>query len=241
MKEGQVGGWRRGEIGEKGLKRGGRFRRALSGVVRGYYGVVPVSILRYSERGSPADWCALKYHQNTVGQVYTRQRRRIARKTALIYRLLALSANSVWSFATVVLYCCLVGLFDRMKSTRVARAVRMTLDAAEARLRVINAVGARPHWTVRLDGGTSELQAKYQLRNFSRTWEFLNEVALVAHKMQHHPTITTTYNRVDIVLTTHDEANNVTERDTELAAEIERIFRGYESAGLNSLSGVGSI
>ncbi|RKP29549.1 transcriptional coactivator/pterin dehydratase, partial [Metschnikowia bicuspidata] len=101
-----------------------------------------------------------------------------------------------------------------------ARAVRMTLDAAEARLRVINAVGATHHWTVRLDGGTSELQAKYQLRNFSRTWEFLNEVAQVAHEMQHHPTITTTYNRVDIVLTTHDEANNVTERDTELAAEI---------------------
>ena len=44
----------------------------------------------------------------------------------------------------------------------------------------------------------------------------MTRVALKADKMDHHPEWSNVYNRVEIVLTTHD-ANGVTAKDVELA------------------------
>jgi 4a-hydroxytetrahydrobiopterin dehydratase len=42
--------------------------------------------------------------------------------------------------------------------------------------------------------------------------------------MDHHPTWTNTYNKVEITLTTHDADNKVTAKDRKLAAAIDQIF-----------------
>lgn len=68
------------------------------------------------------------------------------------------------------------------------------------------------------------LQADYKFKTFNHTWKFLNQVASEAHKSKHHPTITTTYNRVEIKLTTHDEGNKITVKDLELAQSIHKSF-----------------
>lgn len=59
-----------------------------------------------------------------------------------------------------------------------------------------------------------------KFKNFSKTWKFLNEVAILAHKMKHHPTITTTYNKVHLSLLTHDAGNKITYKDVKLALAI---------------------
>lgn len=70
----------------------------------------------------------------------------------------------------------------------------------------------------------SELIANYKFKNFITTWKFLNLVAQNAQRMNHHPTITTTYNIVDLKLTTHDVGNRVTYRDLQLATAIEKEY-----------------
>lgn len=59
-----------------------------------------------------------------------------------------------------------------------------------------------------------------KFKNFSKTWKFLNEVAILAHTMKHHPTITTTYNKVHLSLVTHDAGNKITYKDVKLALAI---------------------
>lgn len=76
-------------------------------------------------------------------------------------------------------------------------------------------------WTQQDDSITKT----YQLVDFKQAVSFIVAIGFKAEAMDHHPTITNTYNKVTIELTSHD-AGGVTERDTELAAKIEEIAKG---------------
>jgi 4a-hydroxytetrahydrobiopterin dehydratase len=51
----------------------------------------------------------------------------------------------------------------------------------------------------------------------------MTKVALVAEKMNHHPTWTNTYNVVQVELSTHDAGDVVTEKDHTLAKAIDKL------------------
>ena len=53
----------------------------------------------------------------------------------------------------------------------------------------------------------------------------MTRVAIQAEAVQHHPEWSNVWNRVDIVLTTHD-AGGVTQRDIELANFIDAAAKG---------------
>lgn len=61
-------------------------------------------------------------------------------------------------------------------------------------------------------------------KDFSRAWAFLNRVALLAEKHNHHPEIKNVYNKVTLILTTHDAGNKVTEKDRNLAKAIDALY-----------------
>lgn len=61
--------------------------------------------------------------------------------------------------------------------------------------------------------------------DFSAAWGFMSRVALVAERMDHHPEWSNVYNRVSIVLTTHD-AGGLSERDVAMARAIDAILAG---------------
>ncbi len=69
--------------------------------------------------------------------------------------------------------------------------------------------------------GRDAIQKSFRFANFNQAFAFMTRVALKAEKMNHHPEWFNVYNRVDIVLTTHD-AGGVTERDVELARFIDK-------------------
>ena len=50
----------------------------------------------------------------------------------------------------------------------------------------------------------------------------MTRVALKADKMDHHPEWSNVYNKVDVVLTTHD-ANGVTAKDVDLARFMDAV------------------
>lgn len=65
-----------------------------------------------------------------------------------------------------------------------------------------------------------KLHKQFVFGNFIEAWGFMNQVALLAEAMDHHPEWFNVYNRVDIHLTTHD-AGGISERDFKLAGKID--------------------
>ena len=59
--------------------------------------------------------------------------------------------------------------------------------------------------------------------NFSATFSFMTQVALMAEKADHHPEWFNVYNRLDIWLTTHD-ADGISQRDIDMARAIDALL-----------------
>lgn len=70
---------------------------------------------------------------------------------------------------------------------------------------------------------TNGLKRSFEFENFVDAFGFMTKVAIVAEKVNHHPTWTNTYNKVDIVLNTHDADGKITEKDRKLAERIDEI------------------
>lgn len=59
--------------------------------------------------------------------------------------------------------------------------------------------------------------------DFSQAFAFMTRVALLAEKADHHPEWTNVWNRVDILLTTHD-AGGLSHRDVDMAEAIDALL-----------------
>lgn len=73
-----------------------------------------------------------------------------------------------------------------------------------------------PGWSA----ANNEITKTFVFGNFVEALAFVNRVGDRAEAAGHHPDIDIRYNRVKIVLTTHDDGG-VTDKDTALAGEIE--------------------
>jgi len=69
----------------------------------------------------------------------------------------------------------------------------------------------------------NSLTRSFTFNDFKDAFAFMTKVALIAEKMDHHPTWTNTYNTVDISLNTHSAGNTVTDKDRDLAAMIDQL------------------
>ena len=67
------------------------------------------------------------------------------------------------------------------------------------------------------------LECDFKFGDFAEAFAFMTRVALLAEKQDHHPEWSNVYNRVSIALTTHDAGNTVTDKDRQLAADIDDI------------------
>jgi 4a-hydroxytetrahydrobiopterin dehydratase len=73
--------------------------------------------------------------------------------------------------------------------------------------------------------GRDAIQKSFKFKSFNQAWGFMNRVALAAESQDHHPEWSNVYNRVEILLTTHD-CDGLSERDATLARSIEAIAAG---------------
>ncbi len=64
------------------------------------------------------------------------------------------------------------------------------------------------------------IEKSIKFKSFSEAWGFMNRVALAAEKLNHHPEWFNVYNRVDILLSTHD-CGGLSELDIKLAKRID--------------------
>ena len=87
------------------------------------------------------------------------------------------------------------------------------------RLDVDEVLKALPLWRVH-QGDRPAIERRLAFADFNAAFGFMTRVALLADKVDHHPEWSNVYNRVDIVLTTHD-SGGVTQRDVDMARFID--------------------
>lgn len=94
----------------------------------------------------------------------------------------------------------------------------LTPDAARA------AFAAHPEWTLDLDKGSA--RRLFVFDNFAQAFGFMAQMAVISEAMNHHPEWFNVYNRVDVVLTTHD-ANGLSQRDLDWATRADAAFASF--------------
>lgn len=86
------------------------------------------------------------------------------------------------------------------------RPTKIGVEAALAKL---------PGWT-RAPGDREAIARTYRFADFNIAFAFMTRVAIRAEQLDHHPEWFNVYNRVEVLLTTHD-ADGVTELDLTMA------------------------
>ncbi len=95
-----------------------------------------------------------------------------------------------------------------MRVTRLTEEERAALAAA------------LPAW--KMVEGRDAIARSFRFRDFSEAWGFMCRVALLAEAQDHHPEWSNVWNRVEIVLSTHD-AGGLSARDVRLAKAIDAL------------------
>ena len=71
----------------------------------------------------------------------------------------------------------------------------------------------------------NKLIREFKFKDFTEAFAFMVRVAFISEKMNHHPDWSNSYNKVIITLSTHSVGHTVTEKDRQLAAEIDKLLR----------------
>jgi 4a-hydroxytetrahydrobiopterin dehydratase len=85
-------------------------------------------------------------------------------------------------------------------------------------------LAALPEW--QLDESRGAIRRRFVFADFGQAFAFMTQMALAAEKRDHHPEWSNVYNRVDIVLTTHD-VGGLTEKDIDLARTADAAFARF--------------
>jgi len=75
----------------------------------------------------------------------------------------------------------------------------------------------------------NSLNRTFKFTDFKEAFGFMTEIAFYAEKANHHPNWSNVYNTVEISLKTHDAGNIVTDKDRNLAADIDKVFAKYST------------
>ena len=67
------------------------------------------------------------------------------------------------------------------------------------------------------------LSKVFTFKNYRTSFAFVSQVAMLAEKKNHHPEIILDYGKVTVSLISHD-IQKITERDLELATQIDKIY-----------------
>ena len=80
-------------------------------------------------------------------------------------------------------------------------------------------LGVLPHWRY-VEGA---LQRSYTFKNYYETLAFVNALAYIVHREDHHPDLSVSYNRCEVRFNTHS-IGGISENDFIGAAKAEAIF-----------------
>ena len=84
-----------------------------------------------------------------------------------------------------------------------------------------------PDWQLRTD--RDAIARSFTFKDFNSAFTFMTQIALKAEAMNHHPEWSNVYNRIEIILTSHD-VDGLSERDVKLAEFIDAASKIFTQA-----------
>ena len=88
------------------------------------------------------------------------------------------------------------------------------LNSIEEKLKLIEG------WV--FNGEQNCLEKEYHFKSYLKNISFVNAVAFIANKENHHPDLVVTFSKCIVRITTHDE-NGITQKDFDLAQKINEL------------------
>ena len=70
---------------------------------------------------------------------------------------------------------------------------------------------------------TKSLVKTFEFKSYLKNIGFVNAVAWIANRLNHHPDLEVSFNKCLVKITTHD-AGGISEKDFSLALEIDQLF-----------------
>jgi 4a-hydroxytetrahydrobiopterin dehydratase len=104
-----------------------------------------------------------------------------------------------------------------------ASRAAMTTEVVVQKIVPAEALKALPLWHA--VEGREAIARSFKFADFNAAFAFMTRAALLAEKLDHHPEWFNVYNKVDVVLATHD-AGGVTEKDVAMAKAMDGYARG---------------
>jgi 4a-hydroxytetrahydrobiopterin dehydratase len=89
---------------------------------------------------------------------------------------------------------------------------KLTIDELKQALKRL------PDWTLAKD--REAIERRFTFVDFDAAFAFMTRCALLAAKMDHHPEWSNVWNKVDVLLATHDD-NGVSQKDIDLATAMD--------------------
>lgn len=91
----------------------------------------------------------------------------------------------------------------------------MDLNAVNEKLAQLN------EW--KYDSEKGMLYKEFVFKGYLKTIGFVNAIAWIANKENHHPDLEVSFNKCLVKLTTHDDGNQLSEKDFNLAKLIDQL------------------
>ena len=96
--------------------------------------------------------------------------------------------------------------------------MRRALNPTEIVTRLSQLAG----WKLSGDGKDAAIEKTYTFGNYHETMAFVNALAFIAHRRDHHPDLSVHYGRCVVRFNTHD-VNGISETDFACAAEVDAL------------------
>ena len=88
---------------------------------------------------------------------------------------------------------------------------------------VVTRLGALPGWQLAGSGADVAIEKAFAFANYHETLAFVNAVAFVAHRLDHHPDLSVHYRRCVVRYSTHS-VQGLTELDFECASRVDALL-----------------
>ncbi|MDA7417158.1 4a-hydroxytetrahydrobiopterin dehydratase [Xenophilus arseniciresistens] len=89
---------------------------------------------------------------------------------------------------------------------------------------IVTALSRLEGWTLSGDGAQVAIEKSFHFANYFETIAFVNALALIAHREDHHPDLSVHYNRCVVRLNTHD-AGGISRSDFDCAQQIDALLK----------------
>lgn len=107
-----------------------------------------------------------------------------------------------------------------LKKKKWIAVIRYALSAPQ----IVAKIAEIPGWTLDGDGSDVAIQKTFRFDNYLETMSFVNAVAFIAERHDHHPDMSVHFNRCIVRFNTHD-VKGISMTDIECAAEVDALVK----------------